>query len=66
VLRVAESDVTMAVSKLFFGYATGMNLMFPMAAGATAALFPEPSKPEVVVANARRFGRRCSPRCRPR
>ena len=56
VLRVAESDVTMAVSKLFFGYATGMNLMFPMAAGATAALFPEPSKPEVVVANARRFG----------
>jgi benzoate-CoA ligase family protein len=55
VLRVAEGDVTMAVSKLFFGYATGMNLMFPFAAGATTALFPEPSKPEVVVANARRF-----------
>ena len=55
VLKIAESDVTMAVSKLFFGYATGTNLMFPFAVGATTALYPDASKPETVVANARRF-----------
>ena len=55
VVGYVESDVTMAVSKLFFGYATGTNLMFPFAAGATTALFAEASKPEAVVENARRF-----------
>ncbi len=55
VVHIVESDVTMAVSKLFFGYATGTNLMFPLAVGATTALFAEPSKPEVVVAQARRW-----------
>jgi benzoate-CoA ligase family protein len=54
VLALDETDVTMAVSKLFFGYATGTNLMFPFAVGATTALFAEPSKPEAVVAHARR------------
>jgi benzoate-CoA ligase family protein len=54
VLAMGERDVTMAVSKLFFGYATGTNLMFPFAVGATTALFAEPSKPEAIVANARR------------
>ncbi len=54
VLQLRESDVTMAVSKLFFGYATGTNLMFPFAVGATTALFPEPSKPETVLAQALR------------
>jgi benzoate-CoA ligase family protein len=54
VLALRESDVTMAVSKLFFGYATGTNLMFPFAVGATTALFAEPSKPEAVVAHAAR------------
>ncbi len=55
VVGIRESDVTMAVSKLFFGYATGTNLMFPFAVGATTALFSEPSKPEAVVARAREF-----------
>src|SRR5262249_2162772 len=41
-----ESDVTLAVPKLFFGYATGTNLMFPFAVGATAVLFEEKSTPE--------------------
>jgi benzoate-CoA ligase family protein len=42
-LRVAgyrESDVCLSVPKLFFGYATGTNLMFPFRVGATAVLFP--------------------------
>ena len=54
VLALDARDTTMAVSKLFFGYATGTNLMFPFAVGATTALFAEPSKPETVIAHARR------------
>ena len=38
-----EDDVCLSVPKLFFGYATGTNLMFPFAVGATAVLFPERS-----------------------
>ncbi|HLF40886.1 MAG TPA: AMP-binding protein, partial [Acidimicrobiia bacterium] len=34
-------DVTLAVPKLFFGYATGSNLFFPFSVGASSALFPE-------------------------
>lgn len=42
-LRVAgyrESDICLSVPKLFFGYATGTNLMFPFRVGATVVLFP--------------------------
>ncbi len=46
VLRMTEADITCGVPKLFFGYATGTNLMFPFAVGATAVLFPERSTPE--------------------
>ncbi|MBV70576.1 MAG: acyl-CoA synthetase [Myxococcales bacterium] len=34
-------DVCVSVPRLFFGYATGTNLMFPFAVGACAALFTE-------------------------
>jgi benzoate-CoA ligase family protein len=34
-------DVCVSVPRLFFGYATGTNLMFPFALGACAALFSE-------------------------
>src|SRR5262249_261755 len=43
-----ESDITLSVPKLFFGYATGTNLMFPFAFGGQTALFPERSTPEVL------------------
>ncbi len=36
-----ESDICISVPKLFFGYATGTNLMFPFRVGATSVLFPE-------------------------
>jgi benzoate-CoA ligase family protein len=36
-----RDDVTVSVPGLFFGYATGTNLMFPFAVGATTALFSE-------------------------
>lgn len=55
ILRMTEADVTLAVPKLFFGYATGTNLLFPFAAGATTCLFPERSTAEAVFENIRRF-----------
>ncbi|MCI0452578.1 MAG: benzoate-CoA ligase family protein [Candidatus Latescibacteria bacterium] len=41
-------DVTVSVPRLFFGYATGTNLMFPFAVGATAAFFSERATPEAL------------------
>ncbi|WP_437817288.1 AMP-binding protein [Sorangium sp. So ce1078] len=41
-----EDDITVSVPRLFFGYATGTNLMFPFAVGATAGLFVERPTPE--------------------
>lgn len=41
-----RDDVTVSVPRLFFGYATGTNLMFPFAVGATTALFAERPTPE--------------------
>src|SRR5262249_44848062 len=55
VVGYRESDVTLSVSKLFFGYATGTNLMFPFAAGATTCLFSERSTPEAMFQNIDRF-----------
>ena len=46
VLGINESDLTVSVPKLFFGYATGTNLLFPFAAGGATALFSERSTPE--------------------
>ena len=41
VLGYTADDVTISVPKLYFGYATGSNLFFPLSAGASAVLFPE-------------------------
>ena len=41
-------DKTISVPRLFFGYATGTNLMFPFAVGATACLFSERCTPEAL------------------
>ena len=45
-MGVNENDLTVSVPKLFFGYATGTNLLFPFAVGGAAALFAERSTPE--------------------
>jgi benzoate-CoA ligase family protein len=47
-LGYGEDDVTLSVPKLFFGYATGSNLLFPFAAGASAVLFPEHPTAEIL------------------
>jgi benzoate-CoA ligase len=46
VLGILEDDLTVAVPKLFFGYATGTNLLFPFAVGGATALFEERSTAE--------------------
>jgi benzoate-CoA ligase len=46
VLGVGENDLTVSVPKLFFGYATGTNLLFPFSVGGATALFSERSTPE--------------------
>ena len=45
-MDVNENDLTVSVPKLFFGYATGTNLLFPFAVGGATALFSERSTPE--------------------
>ncbi|HVU50121.1 MAG TPA: benzoate-CoA ligase family protein [Polyangia bacterium] len=46
VLGLGAGDVTLSVPKLYFGYATGMSLLFPLAVGATAVLYPDRPTPE--------------------
>lgn len=55
VIGYREDDITIAVPKLYFGYATGSNLFFPFAAGASCVLFPEFPAPEVLFERIRRF-----------
>jgi benzoate-CoA ligase family protein len=47
-IGVHENDLTVSVPKLFFGYATGTNLLFPFAVGGATALFEERSTPETL------------------
>lgn len=54
-VKYAEGDVTVSVPRLFFGYATGTNLFFPFAVGATVGLFSERPTPESLVAALERY-----------
>jgi benzoate-CoA ligase family protein len=55
VLGLGERDITLAVPKLFFGYATGSNLFFPFSVGAASALFPERCTAEVLFEKIAKF-----------
>lgn len=47
-LGINRADVTLSVPKLYFGYATGSNLLFPFSVGASAVLFEEHPTPAVL------------------
>ncbi len=47
-LGYGPEDVTLSVPKLYFGYATGSNLLFPFSVGASTVLFPEHPTAEVL------------------
>jgi benzoate-CoA ligase len=46
VVGYGPDDICLGVPKLFFGYATGTNLMFPLRFGGSAVLFPGRSTPD--------------------
>ena len=50
-----ETDVCVSVPRLFFGYATGTNLWFPFAVGATVGLFSERPTAESIAAAIARY-----------
>lgn len=50
-----RDDVTVSVPRLFFGYSTGTNLMFPFALGATSCLFSERPTPETLASAIERY-----------
>jgi benzoate-CoA ligase family protein len=53
-LGYRADDITLSVPKLYFGYATGSNLLFPFSVGASAVLFPERPTPAVLFEQIRR------------
>jgi benzoate-CoA ligase family protein len=54
-LGYGPEDVTLSVPKLYFGYATGSNLLFPFAVGASAVLFPEHPTAEILFERIARY-----------
>src|SRR5213083_1268612 len=55
VIGYTERDVTLSVPKLYFGYATGSNLLFPFSVGAATVLFPEAATADVLFQKIARF-----------
>jgi len=47
-LAYGPDDITLSVPKLYFGYATGSNLLFTFAVGGTVVLFPEHPTPALL------------------
>jgi benzoate-CoA ligase family protein len=54
-IGMREDDVSVSVPRLFFGYATGTNLWFPFAVGATVGLFSERPTAESITAAIQRY-----------
>jgi benzoate-CoA ligase family protein len=55
VMGYSAADVTLSVPKLFFGYATGSNLLFPFAVGGATVLFHQRCTPEALFQRIERF-----------
>jgi benzoate-CoA ligase family protein len=53
-LGLTTADITIAVPKLYFGYAMGSNLFFPFSVGASAVLFEDQSTPDALFARIER------------
>ena len=47
-LGLTSEDITISVPKLYFGYATGSNLLFPFSVGASTVLFDAHPTPEAL------------------
>lgn len=53
-LGLTADDITISVPKLYFGYATGSNLLFPLSVGGSSVLFEEHPTPEALFSRIRR------------
>jgi len=49
VLQLSENDICFSAARLFFAYGLGNGMYFPMSAGASAVLCPDPPTPEGVL-----------------
>ena len=56
VLGIRPDDRCLSAAKAFFAYGLGNSVLFPLSAGAATVLEPAASKPEVIAADARRYG----------
>ncbi len=54
-LGYRADDITLSVPKLYFGYATGANLLFPFSVGAASVLFPERCTADVLFEKIARY-----------
>ncbi len=54
VLGLTQDDVVFSAAKLFFAYGLGNSMTFPMAAGASAVLYPDRPTPDACLAQMKR------------
>ena len=55
ILKYGENDVCLSGPRLAFGYALGTNLLFPLLAGGTSALFREKPTSETILQMIKKF-----------
>jgi benzoate-CoA ligase family protein len=56
VLGIRPDDRCLSAAKAFFAYGLGNSVLFPMSVGAAAVLNPVPSRPDVIVEAAAKYG----------
>jgi benzoate-CoA ligase family protein len=55
IIKIQEKDRCFSVGKLFFAYGLGNSLYYPLGAGATAILLPEPAKSTAIFETIRTY-----------
>ena len=56
VLGIRRDDRCLSAAKAFFAYGLGNSLLFPLSAGASAVLVPDPSRPDLIADAAQKYG----------
>jgi len=56
VLGITPSDRCLSAAKAFFAYGLGNSVLFPLSAGATCVLLPQPSRPDLIAETALKHG----------
>jgi benzoate-CoA ligase family protein len=56
VLRIRPDDRCLSAAKAFFAYGLGNSVLFPLSVGASVALEPAPSRPDLLAERVREYG----------